>query len=269
MTSSNDIILNYPKIASRAEWLQARLALLEREKANTRERDQINQARRELPMVRVEQDYVFQAPNGPVKFADLFAGRHQLIVYHFMWHWEKGRPLDEPCRGCAGWVDQLSRGVFNGLQSRNTTLAIVTRAPHEKIQPFWRRMGWTVPVYSSAGSPFNYDFGVTIDASVAPVVYNYRTPEEHEKAGTSYYLQNPDQPFDLPGMSCFLRKDDAIYHTYSTYGRGGETTGGSYYFLDLTALGRQEDWEEPKGRAAGKGLPPRPDLNPFPDEYDR
>ena len=266
MTTSTDI-LNHPRVTSRAEWLQARLALLEREKAHTRERDAINRARRELPMVRVGQDYVFTGSDGPVPFRDLFAGRRQLIVYHFMWHWEKGRPLDEPCRGCAGWVDQLSRGIMNGLQSRHTTLAIVTRAPQEKIRPFWRRMGWTVPVYSSAGTTFNHDFGVTIDASVAPVVYNYRTPEEHAQAGTSYYLMNPDQPFDLPGISCFLRQDDDVYHTYSTYGRGGETTGGSYYFLDLTALGRQEDWEEPKGRAAGKGLPPRPDLNPFPDEY--
>jgi predicted dithiol-disulfide oxidoreductase (DUF899 family) len=264
---TTDIInLNYPRIVSRAEWLQARLALLAREKSHTRERDSINQARRELPMVRVERDYVFAGSEGPKRFIELFAGRRQLIVYHFMWHWEKGRALDEPCRGCAGWVDQLSRGIFNGLHSRNTTLVIVTRAPQEKIRPFWQRMGWTVPVYSSAGSSFNFDFGVSIDASVAPVAYNYRTAEEHEKAGTGYLL-NPDQPFDLHGLSCFLRQGDEVFHTYSTYGRGCESTGGSYYFLDLTALGRQEDREQPKGRAAGKGLPPRPDLNPYPDEY--
>lgn len=259
--------LNYPPVASRAAWLQARLALLEQEKANTRERDRINQARRELPMVHVDKPYVFASPDGQRTFLDLFAGRQQLIVYHFMWTWEKGRPLDEPCRGCAGWADQLSRGIYNGLHSRNTTLVLVSRAPLEKILPFKRRMGWTVPWYSSADTSFNHDFQVTIDAAVAPVVYNYRTPEEHAKAGTSYYLQNPDQPFDLSGMSCFLRQGDEIYHTYSTYGRGGEATGGSYYFLDLTALGRQEDWEKPAGRSAGKALPPRPDLNPFPDEY--
>jgi predicted dithiol-disulfide oxidoreductase (DUF899 family) len=259
--------ITYPRSATRTEWLQARLALLEREKAHTRERDLINTARRDLPMVRVEQDYVFDSPDGPKTLTELFAGRRQLMVYHFMWHWEKGQALDEPCRGCAGWADQLSRGIFNGLQSRHTTLALVSRAPLAKILPFNQRMGWKLPWYSSGGNSFNFDFNVTIDASVAPVVYNYRTPAEHEKAGTAYYLQNPDQPFDLPGMSCFLRKGDEVYHTYSTYGRGGETTGGSYYFLDLTALGRQEDWEEPKGRSAGKGLPPRPDLNPFPDEY--
>lgn len=259
--------INYPRVASRAEWLQARLALLEREKAHTRERDLINTARRELPMVRIEQDYVFDSPDGPKTLLELFAGRQQLLVYHFMWHWEKGRPLDEPCRGCAGWADQLSRGVFNELRARNTTLALISRAPLGKILPFSERMGWKLPWVSSHGNSFNYDFNVTLDASVTPLSYNYRTPEEHEKAGTAYYLQNPDQPFDLPGMSCFLRKGNEVYHTYSTYGRGGESTGGSYYFLDLTALGRQEDWEKPAGRSAGKGLPPRPDLNPFPDEY--
>jgi len=259
--------LNYPPVVAQADWLKARLALLEREKALTRERDLVNTARRELPMVRVERPYVFASPDGSKPLLELFAGRQQLIVYHFMWHWEKGQALDEPCRACAGWADQLSRGIFSGLHSRHTTLALVSRAPLEKILPFKRRMGWNVPWYSSAGNSFNHDFQVTIDASVAPVVYNYRTPEEHEKAGTAYYLQNPDQPFDLPGMSCFLRRGDEVFHTYSTYGRGGETTGGSYYFLDLTALGRQEIWEEPKGRSVGNGLPPRPDLNPFPDEY--
>lgn len=261
-------ISDYPRVASREEWLEARLALLEQEKRYTRERDRINTARRRLPMVLVDRSYVFDSTEGPRTLPDLFAGRQQLIVYHFMWRWEKGQPLDEPCRGCAGWADQLSRGVFNGLHSRNTTLALISRAPIGKILPFKKRMGWTVPWYSSAGNSFNNDFNVTIDASVAPPVYNYRTREEHEKAGTAYYLENPDHPFDLPGMSCFLRRGEDVYHTYSTYGRGAEATGGSCYFLDLTALGRQEDWEEPKGRSAGKSLPPRPDLNPFPDEYD-
>lgn len=262
-------LLNLPPVVSPAEWRQARIALLEREKQLTRERDQISRARRELPMTRVEQEYLFEGPDGHRTLPELFAGRLQLIVYHFMWHWEKGEPLDEPCRGCAAWADTLSRGIFQGLHSRNTTLVLVSRAPLAKIMPFQRRMGWTVPWYSSAGSSFNFDFDVTIDATVKPMVYNYRTPEEHAQAGTGYYLQNPDQPFDLPGMSCFLRQDNAVYHTYSTYGRGGETTGGSFYFLDLTALGRQEDWEEPKGRSVGPGLPPRPDLAPFPDEYDQ
>jgi predicted dithiol-disulfide oxidoreductase (DUF899 family) len=259
-------VIELPAVVTRAEWLAARLKLLTKEKELTHRRDALNAERRRLPMVRIEKDYVFEGSNGKASLLDLFEGRLQLIVYHFMWHWEKGQPLDNPCPGCAGWADQIARGHFNSLHSRNTRLVLVSRAPLAKILPFKKRMGWTIPWYSSFGNSFNYDFHVTLDSSVAPVVYNYRTPEEDENAGTSYYLQG-EQPFDLPGMSCFLRKGDEVYHTFSIYGRGCETAGGSYYLLDLTALGRQEDWEEPKGRSAGKGLPPRPDLNPYPDEY--
>lgn len=258
--------INYPMIVSREEWLKARLDLLEREKELTRTRDQTNTARRELPMVRVEQKYIFDGPDGPKSLVDLFDGRLQLFVYHFMWHWDKGQPLDNPCPGCSSWADQVARGHFNSLHSRNTTLALISSAPLTKIVPFKKRMGWTIPWYSSFGNSFNYDYHVSFDVSVAPVVYNYRTPEEHENAGTAYYLQG-EQPFDLPGISCFLRKGEEVYHTYSSYGRGCETVGGGYYFLDLTALGRQEDWELPKGRSVGDGLRPRPDLNPYPDEY--
>ncbi len=264
----NTTTLNYPRIASRADWLAARKRLLAEEKALTKARDQLNRRRRELPMVRVDQDYAFIGPKGPARLLDLFDGRQQLIVYHFMWHWEKGQPLADPCRGCAGWADQIARGHLAQLRTRNTSLVLVSRAPLATIMPFKLRMGWNLPWYSSWGSSFNYDFGVSIDASVAPVMYNYTTPAEHAAGGTDYYLKS-EQPFDLPGLSCFLRKGDEVYHTYSTYGRGGETAvGGSYYLLDITALGRQEDWEEPKGRAAGGGLPPRPDLAPFPDEYE-
>jgi predicted dithiol-disulfide oxidoreductase (DUF899 family) len=257
--------INYPQVVSRAEWLQARLNLLDREKEITHARDRLNTARRELPMVRITRKYIFDSSDGLKSLLDLFAGRLQLIVYHFMWHWEKGEPLDTPCPGCSGWADEIARGHLNRLHSRNTTLALVSRAPLTKILPFKKRMGWTIPWYSSFGNSFNYDFHVTIDASVAPVVYNYRTPAEHETAGSSGYLEG-EQPFDLPGLSCFLRKDNEVYHTYSTYGRGTETTGGDYYLLDLTALGRQEDWEKPDGRSVVKNLP-RPDLNPYPDEY--
>src|SRR5262249_23308029 len=220
--------INYPQVVAREEWLNARLDLLEREKELTRVRDRINTVRRELPMVRIEEKYVFDSPDGPKSLLDLFAGRLQLIVYHFMWHWEEGQPLDNPCPGFASWADQIGRGHFNGLRSRNTTLVLVSRAPLAKILPFKMRMAWTIPWYSSFGNSFNYDFHVTLDSSVATVIYNYRTPEEHENAGTSYYLQG-EQPFDLPGMSFFLRKGDEVYDTYSTYGRGCETAGGSYY----------------------------------------
>jgi predicted dithiol-disulfide oxidoreductase (DUF899 family) len=256
----------YPTVASRAEWTRARLELLEREKELTQCRDRINTSRRQLPMIHIEKKYAFDSPDGPKSLLDLFAGRLQLIAYHFMWHWKEGQPLDNPCPGCAGWADEIARGHLNTLHSRDTTLVLVSRAPLRKILSFKNRMGWTIPWYSSFENSFNYDFHVTIDGSVTPVTYNYRTPEEHKNAGTSYYLEG-EQPFDLPGISCFLRRGEEVYHTYSTFGRGCETVGGSYYLLDLTALGRQEDWEEPTGRSAGQALPPRPDLNPYPDEY--
>lgn len=262
----SDTDISYPAVVSRAEWLKARLDLLQREKELTYSRDRLNTARRELPMVPITEKYVFDSPDGSKSLLDLFDGRLQLVVYHFMWHWDKGLPKDTPCPGCSGWADEMARGHFNVLHSRTTTLALISRAPLAKILPFKKRMGWTIPWYSSYGNSFNYDFQVSHDAAVTPLMYNYRTPEEHEKAGTAGYLEG-EQPFDLPGLTCFLRKGDEVYHTYSTYGRGCEMAGGPSYLLDLTALGRQEDWEEPKGRAAGGGLPPRPDLSPYPDEY--
>jgi len=259
--------LNYPRAVSRAEWLKARQQLLAEEKEFTKQRDRLNVRRRELPMVRIDQDYGFEGPDGKLRLADLFKGRQQLIVYHFMWRWEKGQPLDEPCRGCSGWADEIARGHLSQLHRRNTELALVSRAPLAKITPFKQRMGWTLPWYSSAASRFNFDFNVSFDETIAPIVYNYRTKEENIAAGTGGYVEG-DQPFDMPGVSCFLRKGGEIYHTYSSYARGIELGGGSAYLLDLTACGRQETWEEPKGRAAGGGLPPRPDLSPYPDQYE-
>lgn len=258
--------IDYPPLATREDWLQARLALLEKEKALTRQRDLVSTHRRQLPMVRIDAEYVFDSPNGKVGLLDLFSCRLQLIVYHFMWRWENGAPLDEPCPGCSGFADQIARGHFNTLRDRNTELVFVSRAPLSKILPFNRRMGWKLPWYSSHGTDFNYDFGVSFDPAVRPVVYNYRTPEEHARAGTAYYFDN-ETPFDLHGISCFLRRDDEVYHTYSTYGRGAEEVLGPVRMLDLTALGRQEAWKEPKGRAGGlvaqPGPPPR-----YPDQYD-
>lgn len=263
MTTPTDI--QYPRAVSRAEWLKERSKLLTQEKEMTQARDRLNTARRELPMVRLEQDYVFESPAGKVRLLDLFAGRPQLVVYHFMWHWADGQALDEPCKGCSGWADQLARGHFTSLHQRNTSLVLITRGPLAKVEPFRARLGWTFPLYSSFGTRFNHDFGVTVDSSVAPPAYNYRTKEEHAKAGTGYYFEN-EEPFDMHGLSSFLRQGDEIFHTYSTYGRGAEDSGMSSHLLDLTALGRQEEWEEPKGRAGSlispAGPPPR-----YPDQY--
>jgi predicted dithiol-disulfide oxidoreductase (DUF899 family) len=236
--------VNLPKIASAEEWRAARVALLAEEKAMTRARDELNAKRRQLPMVKVEKDYAFEGPEGSVGLVELFEGRRQLIVQHFMFDpgWEDG------CSSCTAAADEVSPGLLQHLHIRDTTLAMVSRAPLAKIDDYKRRRGWTFPWYSSYGSDFNYDFHVTLDPSVMPVEYNYRTAAEHEKAGPAEFLSG-DQPMEMPGHSCFLRTDDGVFHTYSMYARGAETLGGSYYFLDLTPLGRQEDWEEPKGRA--------------------
>ena len=234
-----------PEVVSREEWLAARKEHLSREKELTRQRDALNADRRRLPMVEITEHYTFEGPDGAVGLLDLFDRRRQLIVYHFMF----APDWDEGCGSCTAWVDHLAPGHFAHLQARDTSLVVVSRAPLAKIEEYKTRRGWTFPWYSSYGSSWNYDFHVTLDESVAPIEYNYRTAADHEAAGTGYYLEG-DQPIELPGLSCFLRTDDRVFHTYSTYGRGGETVGGAYYFLDLTALGRQEDWEEPKGRAA-------------------
>jgi predicted dithiol-disulfide oxidoreductase (DUF899 family) len=265
-TESKTSLIDFPPAVSREEWLQARVRLLSEEKELTRARDRVNARRRELPMVKIDREYRFEGPDGESTLLQLFDDQLQLIVYHFMWMWEDGQPRDEPCKGCAGFADELGRGVLNVLRSRHTRFVLVSRAPYAKIEAFKRRMGWDIPWYSSAGSMFNYDFGVLMDPKLAEMRYNYRSQAEHEKNGTGYYFTDKP-PFDLPGLSCFLRRDDEVFHTYSTYGRGLETTLASLQLLDFTALGRQEAWEEPKARAAKLvaevGPPPK-----FPDEYE-
>jgi predicted dithiol-disulfide oxidoreductase (DUF899 family) len=235
---------NLPRVVSRDEWLAARKELLAREKELTKQRDALSADRRRLPMVKIDKDYVFQGPDGKASLADLFDGRSQLMVGHFMFHpdWEDG------CPSCSAGADEMSKGHLEHVNKRDTTFVYVSRAPIEKIQAYKTKKGWTFPWYSSFGSDFNYDFDVTLDESVKPIVYNYRTVEEYERMGQGGF--EGDQPLERPGRSCFLRVGDDVYHTYSVYARGLETIGGSYYMLDETALGRQEDWEEPRGRAA-------------------
>jgi predicted dithiol-disulfide oxidoreductase (DUF899 family) len=226
--------MTLPQVVSHEEWLVARKALLVKEKELTRARDALNAERRRLPMVEITKPYAFEGPEGRASLLDLFEGRLQLIVGHFMFDpsWDDG------CPSCSAGADEVAPGLLEHLHTRDTTLAYVSRAPLAKIEDYKARKGWTFPWYSSYGSDFNYDFHVTLDESVAPPEYNYRPLEVDWQ-----------QPFELPGTSYFLREGDRVFHTYSTYARGAEQTGGSYYFLDLTALGRQEDWEEPKGRA--------------------
>jgi predicted dithiol-disulfide oxidoreductase (DUF899 family) len=245
--------MSLPRIATREEWVAASEALLEEEKELTRRRDALNARRRELPMVEVTEDYTFEGPDGPARLLDMFEGRRQLIIYHFMFDpdWEDG------CPSCTAGTDELSPGFFEHIHVRDTSYALVSRAPQPKLQRWKERRGWDIPWYSSFGTSFNYDFGVTLDESVLPNRYNFRDRAEYQARGDDIF--DADQPFEMPGRSCFLQVDGRVFHTYSQYARGLESTGGSYYFLDLTALGRQEDWEEPKGRAESARRP-RPDF---------
>jgi predicted dithiol-disulfide oxidoreductase (DUF899 family) len=236
--------MSLPEIVTQEQWLAARKELLAKEKAATRARDALSAERRRLPMVEITKDYVFDGPEGVAGLIDLFAGRRQLIVGHFMFDpsWTDG------CPSCTAGADELAPGLRRHLEARDTRHVYVSRAPRAKLEDYKARKGWTFPWYSSSGSDFNYDFHVTVDERVAPLMYNYQTREDHERKGTAYYF-DAEQPIEQPGVSTFLRDGDRVFHTYSTFGRGAEWTGGSYAFLDLTALGRQEEWEEPKGRA--------------------
>jgi predicted dithiol-disulfide oxidoreductase (DUF899 family) len=234
--------MSLPEIVTHEEWLAARKELLAKEKELTRVRDELSADRRRLPMVEITKPYEFEGPQGKVGLADLFEGRRQLIVGHFMFdpRWEDG------CPSCSAGADELAPGQLEHLHIRDTTLAYVSRAPLEKLERWKAKKRWDFPWYSSYGSDFNYDFHVTLDESVAPLEYNYRTKAEYRERGSDFF--EAEQPIEMPGLSCFLRVGDRVFHTYSNYARGAEMTGGSFYQLDLTALGRQEDWEEPKGR---------------------
>jgi predicted dithiol-disulfide oxidoreductase (DUF899 family) len=229
--------MSLPEVVSREQWLEARVRFLAEEKEQTRGRDALNAERRRLPMVRIGKDYVFEGPQGPAALAGLFGGCRQLIVQHVMF----GPDWDAACPGCTASVDELSDGVLTHLRSRDTAFTLVSRAPLAKLAAYRASRGWTVSWYSSYGSDFNYDFQVSLDASLPQVQYNYRPEPE---------LLGGERSSEMPGFSSFLREGGEIFHTYSTYARGTEYIGNAYTLLDLTALGRQEDWEEPKGRVS-------------------
>jgi predicted dithiol-disulfide oxidoreductase (DUF899 family) len=242
--------MSLPEIVTREEWLAARRALLAQEKELTRARDAVNAARRRLPMVEVTEDYRFTGPDGEVGLLALFEGRRQLVVHHFMWNNDVDdegveHPKDVGCSSCSATADDIAH--LEHLHAAGTTLVAVTRAPFGTIAAFRERMGWTFPWYSSEGSRFNYDFWATVDDRVAPVLLNFRSEAELGEAGIVW---GPGRRGDYPGVSTFLRDGDRVFHTWSGYARALEDTGTTRAYLDLTALGRQEDWEEPKGRAA-------------------
>jgi predicted dithiol-disulfide oxidoreductase (DUF899 family) len=205
-----------PEVVSEEEWRRARERLLAKEKEATRARDALAAERRRLPMVRIEKEYVFEGPSGKASLLDLFEGRRQLILYHFMFApGVDGWPA-AGCEGCSFVVDNV--GHLAHLHARDTSFVLVSRASLAQIEAYRERMSWTIPWFSSADSDFNTDFGLTTDR------------------GETF------------GLSVFLRDGDSVFRTYFTSGRGVEALGSAWTFLDLTPLGRQEEWEDsPEG----------------------
>jgi len=207
--------MNLPPIVSAEEWEAARDALLVREKEATRARDALAAERRRLPRVQIDKGYVFDGPEGKATLLDLFEGRRQLLLYHFMF----GPNQEVGCDGCSMVVDQI--GHLAHLHARDTSFALVSRAPIAKIEAYRKRMGWTIPWYSSFETDFNVDFGVGPE-----------TPQSDAyQDGESF------------GLSVFIRDDDSVFRSYFTTHRGVEALGSVWTFLDLTPLGRQEEWE--------------------------
>jgi predicted dithiol-disulfide oxidoreductase (DUF899 family) len=226
--------ISHTGIVSREQWLIERKKLLAHEKELTKHYDLVNAERRRLPMVKLEKDYAFDGPHGKQNLNDLFDGRRQLIVYHFMFDpaWDKG------CSGCTGFVNAL--GDLSLLTKQDTTFVVVSRAPLAKLEAYKALKGWSIAWYSSFGSDFNYDFHVTLDPKVAPAEYNYRTEEEMAAAvGHSVLLEGEEH-----GLSVFFRMGDDVFHTYSTFARGCESLTDSYRLLDTTPYGRQQEFED-------------------------
>jgi predicted dithiol-disulfide oxidoreductase (DUF899 family) len=234
--------VSLPEIVSGQEWLAARKQLLAREKELMRQQDGLNADRRRLPMVRVDKDYAFEGEEGTASLPGLFGGSAQLLVYHAMF----GPEWEAACPGCTAVMDEISPGLLAHLRSRDTAYAVISRAPYAKIAAYKKAHGWDFPWYSAYGSDFNYDFHVTLDPAVAPVEFNYLPQAEVDRINPDWQGEGATE---VSGFSCFLRERDAVFHTYSAYARGTEPAVGAYALLDLTALGRQEDWEQPKGRA--------------------
>lgn len=193
------------KIVSEQEWQQALEAFRVKEKAHTRARDALNAERRRLPVTEVTKPYIFTGPDGEAGLIDLFDGRRQLLLYHFMF-------AESPCTGCSMMVDNMGHQAH--VEARDTSRVLVSLAPLEKLEAYKKRMGWTMPWYSSAGSDFNKDFGATRENG------------------------------EMFGLSVFIREGERIYRSYHTTVRGVEYLGSNFSYLDLTPMGRREEWEE-------------------------
>ena len=233
-------------VVSHEEWLKARTALLVKEKEFTKLRDAMTAQIRALPWRRIEKQYLFEAPSGKQSLRDLFGGKTQLAMYHFM----LGPDWDEGCKSCSFWADGF-QGIPIHLAHRDVSFVVVSRAPLVQIERFKQRMGWSFPWVSSFGSDFNFDFGVSFtkqDEETGQILYNYHTGP---------YLDD-----ELPGASFFFREGQQVFHTYSTYGRGLDLLNCSYNWLDLAPKGRDEnpdhtmDWVRHHDRYEENPRPP-------------
>jgi predicted dithiol-disulfide oxidoreductase (DUF899 family) len=250
------------KTGTREEWLAGRIELLEAEKELTRRGDELSRRRQELPWVRVDKDYRFETGSGTVSLDDLFAGRSQLLIYHFMF----GPDYTAGCPSCSAIADGFNGSAVH-LANHDVTLSAVSRAPLAKLDAYKRRMGWSFPWASSYGSDFNFDFGVAHtkeEWEAGAVAYNFGSEDLRPAAGeegnfgeidlrppagqqdyTNAFNESVGTDWETyrregPGMSAFARQDDAVYHTYSTYGRGLDVLWGMYQWLDRAPLGRNE-----------------------------
>jgi len=225
--------INRRQIVSRAQWLAARKDLLARERELMSLHESVNADRRRLPMVRIYKEYTFTGPGGQVTLPDLFDGSRELIVQHFMFSpsWDAG------CPSCSASCDEISQRVLARLRGRDTSFAVISLAPIAKIMKYKTWRGWDFAWYSSYGSDFNYDFHATLDRRTAPVSYDFESPDEILAAGSANDLVDAQLPVEVPGISCFLRDGDTVFHTYSAYGPVMENVNAVSGFLELTASG--------------------------------
>jgi len=214
------------QVVSGEAWLAARKKLLAKEKEFTRLRDQLSEARRELPWQKVDKEYVFGGPNGKKTLADLFDGRSQLVIYHFMY----GPDWEEGCPSCSFWADNFN-GIDIHLKHRDITMVAISRAPLETLNAYKKRMGWNFKWVSSLGSDFNFDFNVSF------------TPEEMEKGEMNYNYETRKFPSEEgPGISVFYKNEKGeVFHTYSCFARGLDMLNGAYHYMDLAPKGRDEE----------------------------
>ena len=225
-TKRGSLKVTKPNVVAKDQWLEQRKSLLNKEKALTRLRDEINKERQQLPWVLVENEYIFKGTNANHTLSELFGNHSQLIVQHFMF----GSDWAEGCTSCSFWADNYN-GTEKHLAARDIAFATISNAPLDRLQAYAERLGWSFPWYSAEGTSFGLDFNVTFDDSAKQknqIDYNYKTQ--------NWYTE------ELPGVSVFARDEAGkIYHTYSTYSRGLDSLNGAYHYIDLTPRGRNED----------------------------